>query len=209
MKKELLFIGTGYVGGFLAHNYEKFNPDFRILGFLDVNPEKPKKEFFGYEVFGDIDCLRNFPKGISVLVGIANPVTKKKVVERINKYEPTFVSFIHERAWISQGVTLGKGVIIYPGVSINYASTIGDFATINMNCAIGHHCTISSFCALAPGVSLAGFTYLEESVDFGIGACSIQKVHVGEGAVIGGQGMLIRDVASQAKVVGVPARQIN
>lgn len=209
MKKKLLLIGAGNVGGFLAYNQEMFGLGYKILGFLDDDPGKIGKELYGYKVLGSIDSIRDYKGRVAVAVGIAAPLIKKKIVEKLLHCCAEFPSFIAKNAWISRNVSLGRGVIIYPGVSINYESKIGDFVTINMNCVVGHNCTLSPYCALAPGANLAGFTYLEEGVDFGIGACSRQNLRVGEGTVVGGQSMLTKDIPAYSKVCGVPARSMK
>jgi acyl-[acyl carrier protein]--UDP-N-acetylglucosamine O-acyltransferase len=94
-------------------------------------------------------------------------------------------------------------------VSVNYETAVGDFVIINMNCAIGHNCRIDNYATLAPGVNLGGFTHIEEGAEIGIGVSTRQNVKVGKFAVIGGQSMLVRDVAPHAIVLGVPGRVSN
>ena len=102
---------------------------------------------------------------------------------------------------------LGKGIIIYPNVSINHESIIEDFVIINMNCAIGHNSTLGKGSSLAPGVNFAGYTTLEKFIDIGIGVATKQQSYIGEGAVIGGQSMLICNAEKYSTYAGVPARK--
>jgi sugar O-acyltransferase (sialic acid O-acetyltransferase NeuD family) len=205
--KPLLIIGAGNVGGFLAYNLDLFAESYHLIGFLDDNPQKIGQQVFGHKVLGPSKMLNAFdPDEISVAVGIAYPTIRKKIVETliVSNYEcPSFVS---KNAWISHGVQIGKGSIIYPGVSINHESDIKDFVIMNMNCGIGHNCTICSFSTLAPGVNFAGFTYIDVGVDIGIGVATRQQVKVGKGAVIGGQSMIVGDIPPYAKAYGVPAK---
>jgi len=76
---------------------------------------------------------------------------------------------------------------------------------INMNCAIGHNSTIQKCCSLAPGVNFAGFTFVEPYVEIGIGVSTIQQVRIGEGAIIGGQSILVNDAEKYSTYVGIPA----
>ena len=77
---------------------------------------------------------------------------------------------------------------------------------MNMNCAIGHDCKLKDYTSLAPGVNFGGFTLVDTCVDVGIGACTIQNVRIGANSIIGGQSMVVRDVAPSTTVKGVPAR---
>lgn len=206
--RDLIIIGAGNVGGFLAFNQDLFTEQFNIIGFLDDDAAKLGKAFYGLKVLGNTEHLFTLDKNTAVAIGIGFPKAKRKVFEKIKNNGNDFPSFISNRAWVSNNVSVGKGVILYPGVSINYQTTISDFVIMNMNCAVGHDCTIGKFCALAPGVNLGGFTVLEEAVDMGIGSATKQNIMVGKDAVIGGQAMLVKNVEAGTKVAGVPARVI-
>lgn len=206
--RELIIIGAGNVGGFLAYNQYLFAEQFSILGFLDDDAAKQGKELYGLKVLGNTEFLFTLGKEVAVAIGIGFPKAKRKVFEKIKDNGNDFPSFIASRAWVSNNVSVGKGVILYPGVSINYQTVVDDFVIMNMNCAVGHDCRIGKFSALAPGVNLGGFTVLEEAVDMGIGAATKQNIVVGSGAVIGGQAMLIKNVEPGTKVAGVPGKMI-
>lgn len=209
MKTSLLIVGAGNVGGFLSYNIEEFEGDYNILGFLDDDKDKIGKTIYGRRVLGPIsDALQYKDKNITVAIGIANPSIKKTIAERLLSLGFQFPSFIAKNIWSSNHVKVGKGVILYPGTSINYETSIGDFVIMNMNCAIGHNCTIDHYSTLAPGVNLGGFTHIGEAVDVGIGVSTKQGIVIGDGAIIGGQSMIISDVLKNAKIVGVPGRHV-
>ncbi len=207
-KKNLIIIGAGNVGGFIAYNQDLFHEKYNLLGFLDDDVNKIGKEFYGYPVVGDSNHLLSMPREVVVAIGIASPKVKRSLHEKIRGHGFQCPSFISKNAWISRNVKVGAGIIIYPGVSINYETVVEDFVIMNMNCAIGHNCYISKYSVLAPGVNLAGFTVIEEGVDIGIGVSTRQNTHVGQDAVIGGQSMLVTDVDAGSKIIGVPGRKI-
>lgn len=210
MKKPLLIIGAGNVGGFLSYNINEFEHKYDVLGFLDDDPDKIGQVIYGLKVLGPVsDAVKFKNQNISLVVGIAQPAVKSHIVDFLSKYDFDFPPFISKSVWLSKEVTIGKGVILYPGVSINYESFLGDFVIINMNCAIGHNCTISSYSTLAPGVNLAGFTFVEECVDIGIGVSTKQNLRIGNSSLIGGQSMLIKDIPPGSRIVGIPGRRID
>ncbi|MDR3668325.1 MAG: NeuD/PglB/VioB family sugar acetyltransferase [Ignavibacteriaceae bacterium] len=209
MNNDLLIIGAGSVGGFIANNLGLFEPEFKILGFLDDDPQKIGKEIFNYKIIGPISELAAFnDKNVNIVLGIASPQNKISIIKKLLPYNFNFPSFISKNTWLSENVKVGKGVIIYPGVSINYNTVIGDFVIINMNCALGHDILISSCSTLAPGVCLAGHTKIMEGVEIGIGAATKQNIVIGKNAIIGGKTMLIKNVNENEKIVGVPGRVI-
>ncbi len=207
MKKEkLIILGAGNVGGYISYNIHDFG-NYDIVGFLDDDIEKHGKTFYGHKVLGPVSLLRNYAEKerLSVVVGIANPAVRKKIAKSIADYNLTFPNFIAKNAWLSPGVSMGKGVIIYPGVSINYECNLKDFVIVNMNCAIGHNCTISSFSTMAPGVNLGGFTFVGDGVDLCIGVSTRQGIRIGAQSLVGGQAMVVKNIPANVKVKGIPA----
>ena len=209
MKHKLLIIGAGDVGGFIAWNYDQFGYDFEKVGILDDDTGKIGQKINGWEVLGTISDIEKYlTNDLHVAIGIANPKTKKKIVQKLAVYNLKYPGFVSQNAWVSNGVKIGRGAIIYPGVSINHGTNVEDFALINMNCALGHDCQIGAYSFLSPGVSLGGFTKLEKGVQMGIGSTTKQSITIGEFARIGGQTMVLKDVNSGLTVVGVPAREL-
>ncbi len=208
MKKNLIILGGGNVGAFLAYNLDLFEGEYNLLGFLDDDPKKAGVLLAGYPVLGAINKLKDYPAATAVAVGIASPIIRKRIMEKFQHLHFEYPNFIARNAWLSNAVKVGKGVIIYPGVSINYESDLGNFVILNMNCAIGHNATIADFCTLAPGVNFAGFTYLEECVDMGIGASTRQNAYIGANSVIGGQAMVIGNVPASSVIIGVPGKAV-
>jgi sugar O-acyltransferase (sialic acid O-acetyltransferase NeuD family) len=205
MAKKLIIIGAGNVGGYISYNIDDLG-DYEVLGFLDDNAEKHGKYYYGKEVLGPLSSIDEYiDDDLCVVISIANPVAKRKAADMLTSKGVEFPNFISDKVWISKQVVLGKGIILYPGVSINYETEVQDFVIMNMNCAIGHNCTVSKYSSLAPGVNFAGFTSVGEGTDIGIGASTRQGVKVGNNCIIGGQSMLIKDIQDNTRVKGIPA----
>jgi sugar O-acyltransferase (sialic acid O-acetyltransferase NeuD family) len=205
-ENNLIIVGAGNVGLFLAHNFDLFLDRYNIIGFVDDNIDKHNKSFAGLPVLGSINDLKNVSHGTAIALGIASPKLRQQIFDKIMKYPLVFPNMISKNSWISKEVELGIGAIIYPGVCINYGTEIGDFAIINMNCSIGHNVKLSDFCTLAPGVHLAGFTSLSECVEMGIGSATKQNINIGKNSLVGGQAMLVKDVPPHSLVIGVPGK---
>jgi sugar O-acyltransferase (sialic acid O-acetyltransferase NeuD family) len=206
--KNLLIIGAGNVGGFLAYNIDLFQEKYSVLGFLDDDVHKIGKILYGQKVLGNVDSVLQYPTDTAVAIGIASPKSKVFIYNKIKEKGFSFPSFVSSRTWLSNKVKVGQGTILYPGVSINYETEVQDFVIMNMNCAIGHNCHIANFSSLAPGVNLAGFSKIEQGADVGIGVSTKQNIVIGENAVIGGQSMLVKNVCANTTIVGVPGRTI-
>jgi|SRR6218665_355755 len=210
MKKKLLIVGAGSVGKFVAYNIDQFTESFEILGFLDDDAAKQDSVIAGYKVLGSVEKLHEFSgKGIALVWGIAFPTVKKRLFDDYQNLSFDFPNFIAKHSWISDAVSFGKGCIVYPGTTINYETAIADFVVINMNCNLGHNCTIQSFTSLAPGVNLGGNTSIGNCVEMGIGASTVQSTIIDDNAIVGGQAMVVSNVAESDLVVGVPAKSIK
>jgi len=207
MADRLVILGAGSVGGFIVNNLELFQYDYSEIIFLDDDKSKIGATIWGVKVAGPISEINNLnPKSVDVVLGIAFPKIKSLICKNFYFNEYHFPNFIAKNAWLSQNVKLGKGIIIYPGVSINYNSVIENFVIMNMNCALGHDCFVSEFSSLAPGVNFGGHTRIGKACDIGIGTSTIQGIKIGEYSVTGGMSMVIRDIPPESKVAGVPAR---
>jgi len=209
MKIKLYIVGAGSVGGHIARNIAGYGGRYEIAGFLDDDPAKIGTSLFDYSVLGPVEDALELMDA-NIVVGIAFPNTKEAVIQTLSQNSTlVYPVLIHNKAWVSEDVSVGKGTVIYPGTCINYGSQIGNFVVMNMNCSLGHHTLVGDFSSLAPGVNTGGHTQIGRLVDMGIGASTLQDVKLGDHSVIGGQSMVIRDVKKETCVAGVPAKQIG
>jgi len=207
--KDILIIGAGSVGGHIATNWSEYNSNHNLCGFLDDDPKKHGKIFCGLPVLGDLSWLVD-KSDVAIVIGIAFPKVKMEIFTRlynIGNFE--FPNLISSQAWISKNVKIGIGSIIYPNSSINYECNIGDFVVINMNCALGHNTKIANYSSLGPGVNLGGFNSIGYAVDIGIGSSTKQNITIQDFSIIGGQAMVLNDIPSHSKYIGVPAKPIS
>jgi len=203
--KKIIIVGAGSVGGHIASNLALYGIEGRLMGFVDDDLSKHGSNFCGFPILGDVAWLMD-KADLEVIIGIAFPRMKAIIVNKLAvNSELEFPTLVAKNAWISNGTTLGKGVVIYPGTCINYGSQIQDFVVMNMNCAVGHHCTIGKFSSLAPTVSLGGHSTVGFSVELGIGCSTLQGVNIGSQTVVGGQCLVHQNLPENVVAVGVPA----
>lgn len=205
---DLIIIGAGAVGGHIAANLHSYGLQNKKTAILDDDKRKHNSYIFGIPVIGSIERAFDY-KNTDIVLGISFPEVKRTLIKKLETSDNfTFPTLISDKAWVSKGVSFGKGSIIYPGTSINYGTSIADFVVINMNCALGHNCSIGEYSALAPGVNLGGYTNIESGVDIGIGASTIQNITIGKNSTVGGQCMVVSDFPESSKIVGVPGHNI-
>ena len=105
------------------------------------------------------------------------------------------------------------GIEIHPGAQIGR----GVFIDHGMGVVIGETAVIGDQCLLYQGVTLGGtgkahgkrHPTLEPNVVVGAGAKVLGAIHVGANTRIGAGSVLLRDVAANSTVVGIPGRVIH
>ena len=114
---------------------------------------------------------------------------------------------------LSQVGRLFTGIEIHPGARIGH----GVFIDHGMGVVIGETSVIGDHCLLYQGVTLGGtgkqhgkrHPTLKENVVVGAGAKVLGAITVGANTRIGAGSVLLRDVASDSTVVGIPGRVIH
>ena len=131
-------------------------------------------------------------------MGIRNPIIRK------------FASFIYRIGFrrcrnvygieLPYSARLGRRVVIehQGGIVIHGATTIGDGTIIRQGCTFG----IRSLDRLDEAPTIG------RNVNIGAGAVIVGNVKVGDGASIGANSVVLRDVPPDALAIGVPAKLV-
>ena len=112
--------------------------------------------------------------------------------------------------WVSHLFRALTGIEIHPGATIGP----GFFIDHGMGVVIGETAEIGDDCTLYHGVTLGGTSWnpgkrhptLGKGVVIGAGAKVIGPILVGDGAKIGSNAVVVRDVPAGTTAVGIPAR---
>jgi len=131
----------------------------------------------------------------------------KKIVQQIPQFQ--FVTAVHPSAQIGRGVKIGEGTVIMSGVSINSDTLIGRHCIFNNSSSIDHDCKIENFASIAPGVVLGGNVAIGANTAIGLGANVIQKIGIGQNAVIGAGSLVTKALPDNVVAYGSPFKFVR
>lgn len=210
-KHDIAIYGAGGLGREVALMIGQINAAgagaWKMIGFFDDGKDSDQW-VDGYRVLGGIDALNRVNKKLSIIVAIADPAIRMKLVSTIKNAKIEFPIMIHPSV-IRGSVkfnSFGKGNIITAGNIFTTNIKTDDFVIINLSCKIGHDVTIASFSSIMPGCNISGNVQIGEQVYFGTGASILPNLTVGNNAVIGAGAVVTRNVEEGVTVIGVPAK---
>lgn len=208
--KDIVIIGAGGFGREVAWLIEDINiknVEWNIFGFVDDNQAIQGTKINGYKVVGDIDWLKE--QELCVVNAIADPIIKKKVMEKLTGSKNKYPVLIHPSVIYSGSVNFGEGSIVCAGNIITVNIEIGKHVIINLDCTIGHDANIGDYSTVLPSVNISGFVKTEECVSVGTGSAIIQGVNIGKNTVVGAGAVVVKDLPENCTAVGSPAKPIK
>lgn len=211
MEKVLYIYGASGLGREIAQLVEDINGegDNWFCRFLDDDPVKHGTWVAGYEVAGDWRILEQTQESSQVVIAVANPLQKRRIVERIRHFHVSFPSLVHPRAYVSTRSQIGEGTIVQAGCILSVENRVGNHVFLNFNVVIGHDVIVGDYSSLMTGTVLSGGVMLEEGVYAGTSVTILPSLILGRGCVVGAGATVIRDVPAGITVGGVPARSLH
>lgn len=162
-------------------------------------------------ILGDLEWLKkNRTKWDSLVIGIGNPITRKKLFEEINSLIPSahWETLIHPSAIIDHGtVKIGPGSIITANNIITTNVTIGSNVALNLMCTVGHDSVIGDHSVINPTVNISGGVTIGTACLVGTGAQILQNKAVGDYSAVGAGAVVTKSFKERSLLVGVPATE--
>lgn len=183
-----------------------------IIGIVDQDPAKHGSQLLGIPVIGDDQLvMTHAPDAIRLVNGLGsahslNP--RRALFEKFSAAGYRFASVIHPAAIISREVTLGEGVQLMAGVTLQPGVSIGSDTIINTGATADHDCHIGAHTHVAPGAVICGNVHLGNEVHLGSGSTIIQNIRIGDGALIAAGSVVTCDLPDGSRVAGIPAKEI-
>lgn len=212
-----IIYGAGGFGREVAWLIERANASLtspeRVMAFADDAAVKGQS-LRARPVLPLDEAIRCFP-GASVVLAVGSGTARQAMVERVKVLGAKCATVIDPTAeadWTT--LQMGEGCVICAHTLITVDVTLGRHVHVNLDCTIGHDAVLEDFVTLAPGVHVSGRVTIKSGAYIGTGASIIngdtdKPLVIGEDAVVGAQACVIRDVPANARIGGVPAKDLH
>lgn len=209
--KKLIIVGAGAMAREILWMVKDINAvknEWDVVGFLDFFEDG--RSLSSYEcshgVIGTIDTWQ--PKNDEFFViGIQDAKYKRHAVEVLKAKGAKFISLIHPTCLICDTAKYGEGFVLYAYCKLGPNAVVGDFvasqSTISHDCIIGDYSKISGMCGLGGGVHIGHDSFLATGVSI------VPHVNIGDNVQCGIGSVVIRNIKSDTKVFGNPAKKME
>lgn len=152
-------------------------------------------------LFADIDQAR--PACANAALALGDNQKRMQAFERLDELGFTLPSLVHPSALIEPDADVGPGTVICLGAKLCTQAVVGRGVILNTGASVDHESSIGDFVHLAPGAVVAGRTKIGERTFVGMNACIADGLTIGSRAIIGAGSIVLADVPSGMKVLGV------
>jgi sugar O-acyltransferase (sialic acid O-acetyltransferase NeuD family) len=211
MNKIAIYGGGGFGREvkMLIDQINKHEKKYEFIGYFDDGV--PKGTLVEGSVFlGGMNELNSFSDKLLLVVSIADPQIKLKIIESIKNYNISFPILIHPSCIIGDcNIKIGEGSIICALSIITVNVEIGNHVILNLACTVGHDTKIGSYSSFMPAVNISGEVEIGDRVYCGTGAKIINQLKIGEGTIVGAGALVHKDLPPYCTAVGFPAKPIK
>jgi sugar O-acyltransferase (sialic acid O-acetyltransferase NeuD family) len=182
------------------------------LVFVDDHPSAHRMN--GHPILTYQEWLAQPAEEHLITIAIANSAIRQRLVERCEADNVRFLEVRGKNVVILDDVSLGKGAVLCPFVTITSNIKIGRHFHANLYSYVEHDCVIGDFVTFAPAVRCNGNVVIEDHAYIGAGAVlkhgtPNKPLVIGKGAIVGMGAVVTKDVPPGTTVVGNPASQLK
>jgi sugar O-acyltransferase (sialic acid O-acetyltransferase NeuD family) len=202
--RRLAILGAGGHGAVIADSAEALG---WTVKFFD---DSRSGVVVNWEVAGTSSQLLEWAEKFEgVIVGIGGNVVRLNWLNRLRAAGAVLVTIIDGTAVVSRHAKIGDGCFLAPGSIVNVSADIKDGCIVNTGATVDHDCHIAEGVHLSPGVHLSGGVRIGRACWIGTGTSVRNNISVGDNVIAGVGSAIVKDIASNQTVVGVPARSLK
>lgn len=211
MTKSIIILGTS---GFARECYQwlldiqSMEADVSVRGFLDLQNNLIP--------FPDLDPLYlgpeedyAFQEDDSLVIGIGDPVLRKKLFEKYDARGVPFYTLVHPSAIMGRNCSMGRGNIICPGCVFTCDISIGHANLFNLHTTLGHDVQVGDFNVVSSHSDLTGWARVGDLNAFGSSVILLPRSQVGHRCKIAPGSVVYKGIRDGAIAQGNPAVRIG
>ena len=194
---KVVIIGVGTTAMIVADIVIE-SRNFLLAGFVGT-PEEEKdlrrsKVYHDFPFLGDHSILSNLKDGdiVSFIVAVGDNQIREKLFYRGMEAGLIPINAISSKATVNPDVSLGKGVVVSPGVVLSHGVSLGNNVILDPSVTIDVNSSIGDHCYLYPGVVVCGDCTVEKNVTLGAGVIVEPYKKIGKNNDIGA-GTVVRE----------------
>ena len=212
--RDLLLIGAGGFARETAEAVRAVNlaqPTWKLLGFLDDDPQRRGALVDGLPVLAGIDAVHDHPEAqIVICTGRpTNYVSRPRIAERLGLDDARYATVIHPTATMGSTCRVGVGSVLLAHVDLTADAAIGRHVAVMPQVVLTHDARVEDYATLGSGVRVGGGCRVAQGAYIGAGVCIREGLTIGERAMIGMSAVVTCDVPPERLWYGAPARDMD
>ncbi len=172
---------------------------YTIFGYIANRSDPTDLDYLG----DDEAAVGKIPDDVGFLMAIDQCSIKQKL---IGMYAPRLVTFVSNRATVSDKAVVGEGAIIQRGAFVSDGAKIGRAVKINCNSTIHHDSQIGDLSSISPNCTVLGNVRIGQGTLIGASSTIRNHATIGANCVIGMGSNVVSDIADNEMVFGNPAK---
>lgn len=184
--------------------------EYELVGIIGREDEQID-ELLGFPVFkGDAYLQEFWNQGVrNISIGIGgyrNNSNRKNIYLKLKALGFQLINLVDPTAVIAKGVTLGDGVVIFPGVFTNPDVRIGSNVVIYHGSAICHDSVVNDHVLISAGVTIGASCSIGEGTLFALGSTTVSGIRIGADILVAAGAVVTCDILEPGTYLGIPAK---
>jgi hypothetical protein len=212
MSRRIVIVGCGGFGREVHDVIDAINASadsWELLGYVDDDPSDVNVRLIearGFKLLGSTDWFADANLDSQYVIGIGTGQVRRRIDEKLSRCGIKAAALTHPSATLGYDVRVGEGTIICAGVRATTNISIGRHVHINLNCTVGHDSALDDYVTVNPLVAISGWVTVGAASMLGTHSAILQNLSVGSDSVVGAGSCVVRNVAPNTVVKGVPAK---
>lgn len=189
---------------------KRVSPDFEPVGFLDNDPHKHGKSFYGLPIMGPVADVSIHAKPDTYFVNLITGSARARYEVTVDAVSrgAQLTNFIHPEIDLTM-TRIGVGNYLQEGVIIQAEVEIGDNSSIHIGSLIGHESQIGNSTFIAHAVSVSGCCEIGDGCFIGTNATVLPRTKIGRWSIIGAGAVVNKDIPPYSIAFGNPVRVVR